>query len=113
MKESTLQIQCVDFLTALAMRYNDLLFFSIPNEHYGITHAQRTTLKKRGLLPGTPDFQILFKGRMFFIEFKKQGEKPNEKQLRIHEKIRQCKFDVFVIDNFEDFKSLMRDEGIR
>lgn len=110
MKESTIQIQCVDYLSALAVRYDDILFFSIPNEHYGITPAQRMKLKKQGLLPGVPDFQILFRGECIFIEFKKPGEKPNEKQLRIHEKIKSAGFTVYVCDSFEGFKSILRDE---
>lgn len=107
MKESHLQTQCVDYLSAIAVRNEDLLFFSIPNEHYNISHGQRVTLHKMGLLPGIPDFCILHSNNMFFIEFKKPGEKPNDKQLRIHDKINKCGFTVYVVDCFEDFKKII------
>lgn len=123
MKESHLQIQCVDYISAIAVRHEDLLFFSIPNEgimsvlmSFKIPSAISARIvnhfKKLGLLPGCPDFCILHSGNMFFIEFKKQGEKPNDKQLRIHDKINKCGFTVYVVDCFEDFKSILRDEGI-
>lgn len=111
MKESTLQTKCFKYLSEIKDK-PDLFFFSIPNEHYGISHAQRTTLKKMGLVSGVPDFQILFKGEMFFIEFKKLGGKPREEQKRIHCKILKSEFQVFVIDSFEEFESLIKQKGI-
>lgn len=108
MKESTLQIQCVNYLSILCNKHNDLMFFSIPNEHYNISHAQRTTFKKMGLLIGVPDFCILYQGQTLFIEFKKLGEKPNDTQKIIHDKIRKCGHTVSVVDDFDFFKDIIK-----
>lgn len=118
MKESSLQIQCVEYMTILAQKHNDLVFFSIPNE--GIMMMLRmfkvpekiiaaivNHFKKMGLLPGFPDFCILYKGNAYFIEFKAEGKKPNDKQQRIHKKLNDAYFTVTVIDDFENFKMLV------
>jgi len=124
MKESTIQIQCVDYLSAIAVRHDNLLFFSIPNEglmtvlmSFKISVAISARIvnffKKLGLLPGIPDFFILYSGRCFFIEFKKPGEEPRVNQTRIHEKITKCGFTVYVCHSFEEFKIVMEKEGVK
>lgn len=57
---------------------------------------------------GLPDrIFMLPSGTVFFIEFKRKGEKPTPMQLREHEKIRQNNGLVWVIDNVEDGKKLI------
>jgi hypothetical protein len=112
MKESDLQIQCIDYLSHIAQRHWDLLFFSIPNERYGVSYAQLNKLKKMGLLPAMPDICILFKGSCFFIEFKAPGKKPRDDQKIIHNRINNCGFDVYVMDNFEKFQKIITLWGI-
>lgn len=124
MKESTIQIQCVDYLSTIAARHDDLVFLSIPNEGLmsvlmafkipsSIAARIVNHFKKMGLLPGVPDFCILHSGKCIFIEFKKLGEKPNDKQNRIHAKILISGFPVFVCRSFEDFVSVCNDYGIK
>lgn len=43
-------------------------------------------------------------GRMFFVEFKRQGAKPTPAQEREHTRLRGHKVNVFVIDNVEQGK---------
>lgn len=118
MKESTLQIQCVEYLTILAQRWPDLVFFSIPNE--GLMMVLRAFkfpekiiaaiikhFKKMGMLSGIPDFCILYNNKCHFIEFKREGKKPSIKQKRIHDKIADAGFMVWTVDNFETFKKLV------
>jgi hypothetical protein len=45
---------------------------------------------------------VLPNGRMFFCEFKRQGQKPTPPQEREHHRLRQHKVSVFVIDNVDD-----------
>lgn len=40
--------------------------------------------------------------RLFFVEFKRQGEKPRPEQDHEHERLRARGFHVHVIDNRED-----------
>jgi hypothetical protein len=44
---------------------------------------------------------VLPNGRMFFCEFKRQGQKPTPAQEREHHRLRQHKVSVFVIDNVD------------
>ena len=65
MKESHIQQQICELLSKAGVFY-----FSIPNERWGISHAQRTSLKKMGLTPGMPDLCIIHDGRPYFLEVK-------------------------------------------
>lgn len=117
-KESTLQIQCVDYLTKLAIKHKELVFFSIPNEGvmtalvaFGVRQKIIGRIinffKKMGLLPGIPDFQILYNRKSIFVEFKSKNRKPSEKQYRIHKKLKLAGFKTFVINDFEIFQDLI------
>ena len=46
-------------------------------------------------------------GKCVFIEFKRAGEKPTPAQAREHDRLRDQKVAVFVIDNVEDGKTLI------
>ena len=49
---------------------------------------------------GWPDRLFLYKGRVLFIEFKRQGEKPRKLQEYVHNQLRNQGFCVVVVDNF-------------
>jgi hypothetical protein len=51
-----------------------------------------------------PDRMFIYNGRMFFIEFKRSGQKPTDAQAREHDRLRQQKINVFVIDDVEKGK---------
>jgi hypothetical protein len=67
--------------------------------------------KQRGLLvykftsparAAVPDrLFILPNGRMFFCEFKREGQKPTIPQEREHNRLRGHKVNVFVVDNVQ------------
>lgn len=44
---------------------------------------------------------------LFFIEFKRKGEKPTKAQLDEHKEMRAAGLTVYVIDNVEDGKALI------
>jgi hypothetical protein len=50
---------------------------------------------------------VLPNGKMFFCEFKRQGEKPTPAQEREHHRLRQHKVSVWVIDNVIDGKEMV------
>jgi hypothetical protein len=69
--------------------------------------------KERGMLVykftsparmAVPDRMFIYNGRMFFIEFKRGGQKPTAAQDREHERLRQQKINVFVIDDVDKGK---------
>jgi len=73
--------------------------------------------KERGLLvykftspnrAAVPDrLFVLPNGKMFFCEFKREGEKPTPAQEREHHRLRQHKVGVWVIDNVDDGKAMV------
>jgi hypothetical protein len=46
-----------------------------------------------------PDRMFIKNGRVFFIEFKRGGQKATEAQEREHHRLRQQAINVFVVDN--------------
>ena len=48
-----------------------------------------------------PDRMFMYKGRVFFIEFKREGQKATPAQEREHNRMRQHQINVFVVDNVE------------
>jgi hypothetical protein len=46
-------------------------------------------------------------GRVWFCEFKREGQKPTAAQDREHNKLRQQKVNVFVIDNVAEGKTMI------
>ena len=52
-----------------------------------------------------PDRMFIYQGRMFFIEFKREGQKPTPAQEREHHRLQQHQINVFVVDRIEQGKS--------
>lgn len=48
-----------------------------------------------------PDRMFIKSGRVFFIEFKRGGQKATEAQEREHHRLRQQAINVFVVDNVD------------
>ena len=49
---------------------------------------------------GWPDRLFIYRGKVFFIEFKRTGEKPGRLQEIIHERIRAHGVEVYVVDSW-------------
>lgn len=71
-----------------------------------------------GLLPirinvtgrkGWPDYGYVYKGRICFIEFKKPGERPTPLQLYVHDALIKQGCFVYVVDDIDEGKMLLRD----
>ena len=66
---------------------------------YKFTSPARATVPDRLFIaPG---------GRIWFIEFKREGQKPTPAQEREHTRLRQQGVTVFVIDNVPEGKAVM------
>lgn len=61
-----------------------------------------------------PDRMFVFNGRIWFCEFKRQGEKPTGPQQREHKRLRDQGAIVFVVDNVESGRIMvdMMVEGV-
>jgi hypothetical protein len=70
----------------------------------GVAHRKYTTPQRRG----APD-RILYpgSGAVFFIEFKRRGEKPTHNQLIEHAFLTERGFRVYVVDSINQGKSII------
>ncbi len=60
-------------------------------------------------ITGLPDRLCLLPGgKIFFAELKSTGEKPSKIQLLVHRKLSNLGFNVFVIDNIENLKKVLK-----
>ena len=46
-------------------------------------------------------------GKCVFIEFKREGQKPTAAQVREHQRLREQKVSVFVVDNVKDGQAIV------
>jgi hypothetical protein len=51
---------------------------------------------------GWPDRLFIYKGKVFFVEFKRVGEEPSKLQQEIHARIRQHGVTVYNVDKWAD-----------
>lgn len=66
---------------------------------YKFTSPNRAAVPDRLMISPT--------GRCVFVEFKRQGQKPTTAQAREHQRLREQKVAVFVIDNVTDGKAVI------
>ena len=102
MKESIIQQQICAYLSAVGVFY-----FSVPNEHYNISHGQRVTLHKMGMLSGIPDICILANNTCYFLEVKNETGKPSKQQLIIHKALTDKGYRVAIVRSVEDVKTIL------
>lgn len=57
---------------------------------------------------GVPDRIFIRRGRVIFIELKKDGEKPTRKQLSKHAEMRKYGAEVFWTDNLEEAMRILK-----
>jgi hypothetical protein len=57
---------------------------------------------------GLPDRLVLLpKARLFFVELKSTGKKPEKIQLYVHKQLRELGFEVYVIDTIREVDSTL------
>lgn len=57
---------------------------------------------------GFPDLMLANNGYTLFVELKRKGGKPTALQQAVHQKMEKAGLVVLVIDNFDEFKSLVK-----
>lgn len=78
------------------------LCYHIPNESKRTGYAFMIAM---GMIPGIPDYHCNFPSGEFkslYIEFKKEGEEPKEKQLSVHKILRSHGHRVEVAHSFDE-----------
>lgn len=74
-----------------------------PNEGKRGLKAQ-AALKKLGTRAGWPDLEVVYRGRVLFIEVKRPGEKPSATQLAVHALLRSTGCTVILADGAEQVR---------
>lgn len=119
MKESTMQIQIISYLSHIAVKH-DIVYFAILNETAMMilkmfrisdkTCAKIINfLKKMGLLAGIPDMCILHSGKAHFVELKNETGKVSVTQKLIHKAFNRAGFKVHIVRSLEEFKIILND----
>lgn len=57
---------------------------------------------------GAPDRLIMLPGRLFFIELKRKGVKPEPHQVRLHNRMRELGVEVHVVDDVDQVDELVK-----
>lgn len=57
---------------------------------------------------GVPDRLFIRRGRVIFLEIKRPGEKPTEKQYSKHREMRNYGAEVYWVDNLDDAKAILK-----
>jgi len=95
------------------MSLKGIFYFSIPNEHYNISYAQRTTLKKMGLVSGIPDLAILANDTVYFMELKSTSGKLNKHQKIVIPALRKRGYNVAIIRSLDQAIEQLNAWGIK
>lgn len=86
-------------------------------EAAGNAHAKKNGWWQRKFKsPGrrsAPDRIYAKQGRVFFIEYKRKGEKPTELQAKEHKRMRAAGMTVYVCDCREEFEAIFDLENRR
>ena len=113
MKESIIQQQICDYLSAVGVFYFSVLnetaimilkMFHIPD---AVSYRITSFLKKMGLLPGIPDICVLANNTCYFLEVKNETGKPSKQQLIIHKALTDKGYKVAIVRSVEDVKIIL------
>jgi hypothetical protein len=77
-----------------------------PNEGKRGRKAQGD-LKKRGVVAGWPDLEIIHNGRVLFLELKRPGKEPSTNQYATHRRLKAAGAVVYVADDVEVVRQLV------
>jgi hypothetical protein len=103
--------ECVllaEYLDLLKKQGKIVLYSHIPNGTWTPSWSQKTRNKKMGVSSGVPDYLILTKSRLFFIEMKrKKSGKVSDEQLMWLGAILSCDIRAHVANGFDEAKSII------
>ena len=103
--EDKLQAECFQWFHNTYPQFRGLLY-AVPN---GGKRDKITANKMRatGLVPGIPDLQAHYKGKTIFFELKTDKGRVSVEQFKIHNKLVDQDFSVFIIRRLGEFKLFM------
>lgn len=81
-------------------------FFAIPNGGRR-NPREAMTLKATGLIAGVPDTCLVWKGRIYFFEFKTEKGLLSESQIKFIPSLEKQGAIVYICKSFEDFKDII------
>lgn len=100
LSESAIQQECVMWFR---FNYIGMIIYHIPNEN----QHRKTNI---GVLAGIPDLHIPHKAGEYlsvYVEMKTDKGKLSDKQIKIHDKLKNAGNAVEVCRNLEDFKAVI------
>jgi hypothetical protein len=118
MKESTIQMQIINYLSKIAIQKNIFYFAPLNETAMMILKAFKVPssicakiinfLKKMGLMVGTPDI-IVYLPNSKVINFEVKNEKGtlSDSQTKIHAYLKKINHKVFVVRSLEEFISIL------
>lgn len=104
-KEDRIQAECVKWFIDQFPKLRKSLIHVPNGEKRDKITANK--LKAMGVVAGVNDLIFVFRGRVHWIEMKKPTGKPSPKQKQFHSHLASQLFKTYVIDNVQDFKSLI------
>ena len=122
MKESVIQTQIVEYLSAIS-RSHGFLFFSVPNEGMmtaalmgslpkSAMFAMLTKFKKMGMQPGASDLVIGWRGRMYAVEVKSETGAQSENQRLFESWCKSCEVPYRLVRSVRDVSEALIEWGI-
>lgn len=104
--EAAIQAKCFQWFHNSHEHLRGLLYH-VPNGEYR-DKITATKLKAMGVVPGIPDMVFHYNSNTYFFEFKKpKSGKASENQKKIHEKLEEQGFAVWIIEDFYRFKDVI------
>jgi hypothetical protein len=107
--EEKLQRQVMEFL-ALALPHDAIAHHS-PGEGLRSKRAQGE-LVRSGHKKGWPDIEIVWRGRIYFIELKAPGGYPSAAQREMHKRLMYCDAPVMLCRSVDEVESQLREATI-
>lgn len=105
MRESQLQIACVEILHNFALP--NVIYLHVDNGGKQ-TEGQRIFKYRMGVLAGFPDFLLLMDGKPHFIEFKVGSRKLTEQQEKVRNRLKAQGLPYAVIRTVDGFIAQMK-----
>jgi len=107
--ESDLQKQVMQYL-ALALPHDAIAHHS-PGEGLRSKRAQGE-LARSGHKKGWPDIEIVWRGRIYFIELKAPGAYPSAAQREMHKRLMYCDAPVMLCRSLPEVEAQLREACI-
>ena len=115
--EYAIHCQIADYLTMVIKKPSRWWSIEVSNQQSGVIGMiKQNKLKRKGVLTGTPDIQIIWKTedfvKLIFLEVKTATGTLTERQRALHEELRQEGHSVSVVRSVEETKAILKGLGV-